>query len=76
MSTLTTPHLHAHAGRTFDTVDELEAAMRKENYIADRSLATTIFLMLQMRKPLLLEGKRASARPKSPRCSQPFSIRR
>ncbi len=57
LSTLITPTQHAHAGRTFDSVDALEAALRQENYIADRSLATTIFLTLQMRKPLLLEGE-------------------
>ena len=57
LSTLITSNQHALAGRTFDSVDELEVAMRQENYIADRSLATTIFLMLQMRKPLLLEGE-------------------
>ncbi|MEZ4665786.1 MAG: MoxR family ATPase [Thermomicrobiales bacterium] len=56
MST-TTSLLHAHAGRTFDSVDALESALRAEKYIADRSLATTLYLMLQMRKPLLLEGE-------------------
>jgi MoxR-like ATPase len=49
--------LHAHAGRTFDTVDELEVALRNERYIADRGLATTLYLMLRLRKPLLLEGE-------------------
>jgi MoxR-like ATPase len=44
-------------GRTFDTVDELETALRGEKYIADRSLATTLFLTLRLRKPLLLEGE-------------------
>jgi MoxR-like ATPase len=44
-------------GRTFDTVDELEVALRGEKYIADRSLATTLFLTLRLRKPLLLEGE-------------------
>jgi MoxR-like ATPase len=46
-----------HAGRTFDSVDELEVALRGEKYIADRSLATTLFLTLRLRKPLLLEGE-------------------
>ena len=31
--------------------------MRAEKYIADRSLATTLYLMLELRKPLLLEGE-------------------
>jgi MoxR-like ATPase len=47
----------AHADRTFDTVDQLEGALRGEKYIADRSLATTLFLTLRLRKPLLLEGE-------------------
>jgi MoxR-like ATPase len=45
------------AGRTFETVDQLEAALRGEKYITDRSLATTLFLTLRLRKPLLLEGE-------------------
>ena len=47
----------AHADRSFDTVDQLEGALRGEKYIADRSLATTLFLTLRLRKPLLLEGE-------------------
>src|SRR5579871_6276482 len=31
--------------------------MHQHNYIADRSLATTVFLALKRRKPLLLEGE-------------------
>jgi len=46
-----------HAGRGFTSVDELEVALAGEKYIADRSLATTLYLTLQMRKPLLLEGE-------------------
>ncbi|MER3438484.1 MAG: ATPase [Chloroflexota bacterium] len=41
----------------FETVDELEAALREQKYIADRGLATTLFLTLRLRKPLLLEGE-------------------
>lgn len=48
---------HHHAGRTFDSVDELEAALKNQKYITDRGLATTLYLMLKMRKPLLLEGE-------------------
>ncbi len=39
------------------TVDELETALRDERYIADRGLATTLYLTLRLRKPLLLEGE-------------------
>jgi MoxR-like ATPase len=45
------------AGRTFESVDQLEQALRGEKYIADRSLATTLYLTLKLRKPLLLEGE-------------------
>ncbi|MCS6849297.1 MAG: MoxR family ATPase [Anaerolineae bacterium] len=39
------------------TIDELEAALRAQNYIAERSLATSIFLALKLRRPLFLEGE-------------------
>jgi MoxR-like ATPase len=38
-------------------VDELEIALKSQRYITDRGLATTLFLTLQLRKPLLLEGE-------------------
>ncbi|HEY7035052.1 MAG TPA: MoxR family ATPase [Thermomicrobiales bacterium] len=57
MSALTATYLNQHAGRTFDNVDDLETALRDERYIADRGLATTLYLTLRMRKPLLLEGE-------------------
>ena len=57
MSTTSEALAPVHAGRSFDTVDQLEAALRGEKYIADRSLATTLFLTLRLRKPLLLEGE-------------------
>jgi MoxR-like ATPase len=57
LSTLSAPPLDQLAGRTFATVDELEQALRGERYITDRGLATTLFLTLKLRKPLLLEGE-------------------
>src|SRR5438034_7980016 len=42
---------------TFDTIEDVQRAMFAQDYIADRSLATTIFLALKRRKPLLLEGE-------------------
>ena len=39
------------------TVDALEQALHEEKYIADRGLATTLYLTLRLRKPLLLEGE-------------------
>jgi len=57
LSTTTQAYLNQHAGRTFETVEELEEGMRDERYIADRGLATTLYLTLRLRKPLLLEGE-------------------
>lgn len=42
---------------TFESVDELEAILDAERYVADRGLATTLYLTLKLRKPLLLEGE-------------------
>jgi len=41
----------------FESVDELEAALRRESYLADEGLAVAIYLALAMRRPLLLEGE-------------------
>ena len=41
----------------FGSVDELEGALRGADYLPDRGLATSIFLALEMRRPLLLEGE-------------------
>jgi MoxR-like ATPase len=39
------------------SVEDVERALQAESYLADRGLATAIFLALQMRRPLLLEGE-------------------
>ena len=39
------------------SIDALAAALRARGYIADRSLATTVFLALALGRPLLLEGE-------------------
>jgi MoxR-like ATPase len=39
------------------TVDDVSAALARHSYIADRGLATAIFLALKRHKPLLLEGE-------------------
>ncbi|HEX4207625.1 MAG TPA: MoxR family ATPase [Ktedonobacteraceae bacterium] len=39
------------------SIEDVQRAMYTHNYIADRSLATTVFLALKRRKPLLLEGE-------------------
>lgn len=41
----------------FAGIDELQGALAMRNYIADRPLATTLFLALKLNKPLLLEGE-------------------
>ena len=39
------------------SIEDVEGALQAHRYIADRSLATTIFLALTLDKPLLLEGE-------------------
>ncbi len=39
------------------TIEEVQAALRRHRYIADRPLATAIFLCLKLGKPLFLEGE-------------------
>jgi len=40
-----------------NTIEDVQRAMFEQRYIADRSLATTVYLALKRRKPLLLEGE-------------------
>ncbi len=42
---------------TYSTIEDIQRAMFAQSYIADRSLATAVFLALKQRKPLLLEGE-------------------
>jgi MoxR-like ATPase len=39
------------------SIDETQALLAKGEYVADRSLATSLFLSLSMRRPLFLEGE-------------------
>ncbi|MGH9341837.1 MAG: AAA family ATPase [Acidobacteriota bacterium] len=39
------------------SIEQVEESLSQQNYIADRSLATSIFLSLKLRKPLFLEGE-------------------
>ncbi len=41
----------------FATIDDLQQALAANDYMADRPLATAIFLALKLQKPLLLEGE-------------------
>jgi MoxR-like ATPase len=45
------------AAPVLKSIDEVQQALEKENYICDRRLAITIYLALNMGKPLLLEGE-------------------
>lgn len=39
------------------SIDQLQALLREHHYVAERSLATSIYLALKLRKPLFLEGE-------------------
>jgi MoxR-like ATPase len=39
------------------SIEKIQEALRKQNYIADRPLATVVYLSIAMGKPLLLEGE-------------------
>ncbi len=39
------------------SIDDLQTALREQLYIADRGLATAIFLALKLKRPLFLEGE-------------------
>ncbi|MFM2031897.1 MAG: hypothetical protein RLZZ297_662 [Chloroflexota bacterium] len=42
---------------SFAHIEDLQNALKRQNYIADRSLTTALFLALKLQKPLLLEGE-------------------
>ncbi len=42
---------------TINSIDELQKSLRDQLYIADRGLATSIFLALKLGRPLFLEGE-------------------
>jgi len=39
------------------TIEKIQEALRKQQYICDRSLATVVYLSITMGKPVLLEGE-------------------
>ena len=43
--------------KTFESIDDVSRALKKQKYICDRKLATVIYLAFKMEKPLLLEGE-------------------
>ncbi|MGH2536550.1 MAG: AAA family ATPase [Candidatus Promineifilaceae bacterium] len=42
---------------SLDSIDGLQAALREQLYIADRGLATAMYLALKLQRPLFLEGE-------------------
>jgi MoxR-like ATPase len=40
-----------------DTIDGIQDVLQQHRYVADRSLATTLYLALRLQKPILLEGE-------------------
>ncbi|MDX1600610.1 MAG: MoxR family ATPase, partial [Anaerolineales bacterium] len=40
-----------------ESIESLQAALRDEHYIADRGLATSLYLALKLDRPLFLEGE-------------------
>lgn len=42
---------------SIDSIDDLQAALDRQEYVAERGLATTLFLALQMGRPVFLEGE-------------------
>jgi MoxR-like ATPase len=42
---------------SFESIDVLEQALRNQLYLADRGLATSIYLALKLQRPLFLEGE-------------------
>ena len=41
----------------YSSIDELQTLLEGQHYIADRGLATSIYLALKLQRPLLLEGE-------------------
>lgn len=46
-----TPH------QNFESIDALQQMLQTQNYVADRSLTTSVYLALKLQKPLFLEGE-------------------
>src|SRR5215510_8656590 len=41
----------------FASIEEIQRQMEAQSYIADRALATTLFLAIKLEKPVFLEGE-------------------
>ena len=49
--------VHAETDLTIGSIEALQAELREKLYIADRGLATAIYLALKLERPLFLEGE-------------------
>lgn len=47
----------AGTAKTPATIDSLQELLREQRYVADRGLATSVYLALTLQRPLLLEGE-------------------
>jgi MoxR-like ATPase len=50
-------NIHKEAALDFTSIDSLQSAMREKHYIAERGLATSLYLALKLGRPLFLEGE-------------------
>src|SRR3970040_1994419 len=50
-----------------DAIEDVQAALARERYLCDRSLATVVFLALRLGRPLLLEGEPVVGKTELPR---------
>src|SRR5512143_2103709 len=50
-------HPICSTGRAMNSIDDVMQALQARNYIAERGLATAIYLSLALKKPLFLEGE-------------------
>jgi MoxR-like ATPase len=48
---------HGNTVPGLNTIDELQAALRAQLYVADRGLATALFLAQKLERPVFLEGE-------------------
>ena len=42
---------------TYNSIEELQQALYDQNYVAERSLVTAVYLSMKLGKPLFLEGE-------------------
>ena len=53
------------------SIEAVTSGLASVGYIASQQIATAVYLAERIEKPILVKGRRASARPNSPRRSRP-----